>query len=222
MIEKMKKLSLLIYHASKDRFLNNLQRLGVVHLEANKSIQNEDIIGLNNNISRVKKTEHLLSDLKKGEKQKRIQIKYKGNFNELLDKIEEENEKLHNLYGELETINKEIALLSPWGSFDPANIEKLEKIGINFKFYSISEKKYTKLEAKDLNIEIINKIKGAVYFVLISNYEEDIEIEHATEYKIPIKNLKNLFKESTKLKEKIEKQKQVILEFTKYDDHITN
>ena len=222
MIEKMKKLSLLIYHASKDRFLSNLQRLGVVHLEANKSIQNEDIIGLNNNISRIKKVEHILSDLSKDNKQKRIQVKFKRNFNELLDKIEEENEKLHNLNGELENIKKEISILSPWGSFDPENIEKLEEIGINFKFYSINEKKYTKLEKKDFNIEIISKIKGTIYFVLIYNNDEDIEIEHATEYKIPIKNLKSLFNESAKIIEKIDKQKQVIMDYTKYDDHINN
>lgn len=222
MIEKMKKLSLLIYHASKDRFLSNLQRLGVVHLEANKSIQNEDIIDLNNKISRIKKAEILLKDLNKENKQNKAQVKFKGNFNELLERIELENEKLHNLYGELENIGKEITLLSPWGNFDPDNIGRLVKIGINFKFYSINEKKYSKLEKKDLNIEIINKIKGTIYFILICDIDDNIEIESATEYKVPIKSLKILFKESEKLKEKIKKQKQVVIDYSKYYDQINS
>ena len=222
MIEKMKKLSLLIYHASKDKFLSNLQRLGVVHLEANKSIQNDDIINLNNKISRIKKVEVLLKNLNKENKQKFIQVKFKGKIDELLDKIEHENEKLNDLNSELDRIKRESNLLSPWGSFDPVNIERLTDAGIIIKFYSLNEKKYNKLNKNDLNIEIINNIKGTIYFVVFYNINEEIEIKGASEYKIPVKNLNNLFKELSKIKEKIEKQKQVIIDYNKYSDQINN
>lgn len=222
MIEKMKKLSLLIYHASKDRFLYELQQLGVVHLEANKSIQNEDIIRLNNKISKTKKAEILLRSLNKENKQKIKQIKYKGKIQDLLNIIEQENEKLNILNSDMDTIKKEIALLTPWGNFNPENIEKLSEAGINFNFYSTSEKKYYTMDKKNLNVEIINNIKGTVYFTVIFTNEENIEINDAAEQKVPIKNLKNLFKESSKLREKIDKQKQIVAGFSRYSDQLNN
>ena len=142
MIEKMKKLSLLIYHASKDRFLYELQQLGVVHLEANKSIQNDEIISLNHDITKIKKAEILLRNLTKKNKHKIKQVKYKGDINYLLNEIEDENDILNVLQSELDIVKKEIAQLTPWGSFDPENFKKLSDAGINFKFYSINVTKW--------------------------------------------------------------------------------
>lgn len=222
MIEKMKKLSLLIYHASKEKFLNNLQELGVVHLEVNKSIHNEEIITLNNKISRIKKSEILLRNISKESKQKTIQSKFNGSIEELLDKIEEENDILNKLHSNLEFIKKEISLLILWGDFNPDHIFKLSEVGINFKFYSASEKKFNKIDKQNINIEIINKIKGTIYFVVIFKNDEYLDEIDAVEHKIPLKEMKNLFKESLKLEAKIEKQKQVVTGYSKYLDHINS
>ncbi|MCK4797898.1 MAG: hypothetical protein KAT05_10970 [Spirochaetes bacterium] len=220
MIEKMKKLSLLIYHNSKEKFLENLQSLGVVHLEANTSIQNEDILIIEEKIINLKKAEDLLINISNFIKHKFKQESYNGNIEQLLEDLHAENKKLDDLNNNLDDVNKEISLLSPWGNFDPENIKRLSNIGITLKFYSTAKSKFNKLNIENLPIEIICQLKGYVYFVLFYREGETIEELDAREEKIPIKSLKTLYKDSGKVEKEIQKQKEILTKYTKYLDVI--
>ncbi len=97
MIEKMKKLSLLIYHASKEKFLNNLQDLGVVHLEVNKSIHNEEITKLKDRLTRLKKIESILNVYSKKTKYNLMENISKDKIDEVMISFEKDYEELNNL-----------------------------------------------------------------------------------------------------------------------------
>jgi len=222
MIEKMKKLSLIIYHNSKDKFLKNLQALGVVDLDCNTGMQNEEITDLNNKIIALKKAGTLLNKKLKETKIKIKQTKYNKSILELLDEINIELDKLDNLNEKLDEITREISLLTPWGNFNPDDLNKLADIGLKFKFYSLSRSKFNKLKKDDIRFEIISEIKNTVYFVVV--YEEG-EVEKnigIAEDKVPIKELNKLLTEKDKLLQNIEKQDTAIAGYSKYLDVIHN
>ena len=222
MIEKMKKLSLIIYHSSKDKLLGDLQDLGVVHLETNSSIQNEEIIAINEKITKLKKGVNLLNDIAKTHKVKLKQVDFNGDIEELLSKIDEENDKLSKFRSDLENINKEINLLTPWGTFDPAYIEELEEIGIKFKYYSTNASTFEKMDKTNLNIEVINKTKGNVYFVVVYRDGEEIGELDAVEQRIPVKNINDIYKESVHCQYDITNQQKILIDYTKYIDCLSN
>ncbi|HOJ63134.1 MAG TPA: V-type ATPase 116kDa subunit family protein [Spirochaetota bacterium] len=218
MIEKMKKLSLLIYHSSKERFLENLQDLGVVHIEADKSVQNDEILYLRNIVVRIEKILKFLNSVKEKEEDVK-QIDYDANIENLLKEIEDKQIKLNELKLNLDNINKEIALLKIWGNFSPELIENLYKeAGLKLKFYSAIEKNYIELAKTDLIIEEVARNKGRVYFVILYKEEDDIQkvIEVATEEKIPLKSLERLEIDKEIIEEKIKKEEKGFSQYFKY------
>lgn len=224
MIEKMKKLSLFIYHSSKDRFLENLQNLGVVHLEADKSIQNDEILTLKNLGVKIEKIIKFLNTLEnKSEDVK--QIEYNDSIENLLKEIEEKQIKLNEMIARYENIKKEIDLLKIWGNFDPELIQKINKeTGYKIKFYSTISKNYYKIKNKDIIYEKIGEFKSRIYFMVL--YKEEIEIaeilELGIEEKIPLKSLNSLEIEKEILNEKINKEKNSFTQYLKYLKYFEN
>lgn len=72
MIRKMKKLSLFIFHEDKDKTLNDLASLGLVHIEIANNITSENIDNINvkkNDALRAKNIiNNALADAKKAKK----------------------------------------------------------------------------------------------------------------------------------------------------------
>ena len=222
MIEKMKKLSLLIYHNSKDKFLQNLQSFGVVHLECDKSAQNDDILGLKDEISKLNRLEKLLISLEKDEKLKIKDEEYKGNFDNLISEIDAKREKIEEYSANFENISKEISILSIWGNFEPENLNKLNSIGLNIKFYSTPKAKFDKIDKTKVAIEKISDTKGTVYFVIFYKKDDVIVEIDAQEERIPLKNLVSLQKEANELQNKINLQKDGLIKLIKYKITIKN
>lgn len=221
MIEKMKKLSLLIYHSSRDKFLTDMQKLGVVHLEVNSSAQDEKITSLNNSITHYKKIEKLLKEQAKTLKIKPEQKAYNDEIDKLLHTIENEERKLDDLTTIAEDMRKEIALITPWGLFDPLNITRLNEIGLDIKFYATPKSKFEKIDKENLIYDVISREKGYVYFIVIYREGEEVREIEAVEAKFPLENLHQLENKLAKLNEEIEQQQQVLNNYCKYLDIIT-
>ncbi|HOV13064.1 MAG TPA: V-type ATPase 116kDa subunit family protein [Spirochaetota bacterium] len=202
MIEKMQKLSLLILHSSKDKFLSSLQNLGVAHLEADKSIQDEKINTLKERVNKLEKVEKFLVDFKNSNKLKPEDKKVSNDeeFDRIITKVESIKSEIDNTTSQIENLKKEISQLNPWGIFDEHDITKLEPIGLSVKFFSAQKSKFDKIDKNIFPIEVISEIKGTVYFVLISEKGFDISALDATEERIPLKNSNFLTSEIDDLK----------------------
>lgn len=222
MIEKMKKLTLLIYHSSKEKFLENLQSQGVVHLEANRSAQNDQIIELKDKITIIRKGLTILNQVSSKERAILKQKEFTREVEELVKQIEDGSSILDELNNDLEVTKKQIRLLEAWGDFDPQNIDRLSEVGIRIRFYSIASSKFKDLEIEDVRIEKISEIKNMIYFVVFYREGENVLEINATEERIPIKSLKNLFSEKGKIIKNIDKQKNLILDLCSYSDYLKN
>jgi len=216
MIEKMKKLSLLIYHNSRETFLNNLQNLGVVHLEADKSVQNDEIIKNNDECAKLKKVQGILKDLLKKSKKKIWQEEKTKNIDQIISDFNNDYEALNVLENKLDVLKKEKLTLLPWGVFNPEIISKLKEKEINIKFYSLAKSNFKKLDLTDKAYEIISATKGKIYFVVFYKSEEDFSDFNIPEDKFIMKNTDELDLEIEKGKNEIEIQKKKVSLYIKY------
>ncbi|MBN2544519.1 MAG: hypothetical protein JXB50_01900, partial [Spirochaetes bacterium] len=219
MIEKMKKLSLIIYHNSREKFLKDLQNLGLVHLESDRSIHNDEILKLKEEIIRLRKNEMLLKTMMKNVK-KIEQKEYSMNIDSLIEILEQINNKIENAQAEIDNISKEISLLEPWGSFDPELIANLENIGVTFQYYACTRSKFKKLDLNEFKFSVISEVKGIVYFVIIyDRNEEKAELE-INEIKINLNSIDLLYEKKKKLNDDLIKYYEELKNYLKYHDFI--
>lgn len=219
MIERMEKLSLLIYHNSKDKFLTSLQRFGVVHLESDKSFQDEDITFYKERIVRFQKVSKTLLDFQKSHKVKLKESldSLKGDiFDKVVGEIESIKESIEIVDVQIENLKKESLQLKPWGVFDESDILKLRDIGLSLRFFSTSKSKFNKLDRSLLPLEIISEEGNAVYFVVITKDGGEFPAIDATEERIPFKNIDVLTREIERLRKSKDDKQNELSNYIKY------
>lgn len=218
MIEKMKKMSLFIYHASKNAFLDKLQLLGISHINIDKTTSNENIVEANDKLRHLLKTKKKMQITIKENKLKLEQKKYQSDIFSLIEEFDNNLQELNTLHLQLDHIKQKSELLEPWGEFDYSIIIKLAEIGIKVHFHSMSGSKFAKLDKSDLAYAVIANKKGRTYFVVVAdtNVPEQDETLESTEIKIPHEKLSTLYKTKSKLKTQIKEQNNKIFDNCKY------
>lgn len=169
---RMKKIQLMLHHGEKAIFLQKLQELGLVHLEMdeqNISPANEALITKRENLQ---KTMELLA--KQHENEDAPSTDLLSDADEVVAKANELISALEKTDSELETLKKELAIVTPWGNFDTELITKLKQKNILTRFYIAAKKGYDKYDFANLAHEIITLKNGMVYFVVF--LQEDTEL----------------------------------------------
>ncbi|MEJ5284464.1 MAG: V-type ATP synthase subunit I [Brevinematia bacterium] len=187
MVERMKRLSILIHSSMKELFLENLQQLGVVDLNMDFSKENDKISDLKFKINRIKKAKNFLISFLKENKVKENKKIVCENISDLLGKIENSEKEYESLLERIKQTDEEIKILERWGEFDPIIFAKLEKEGIFVRFYSCSSEEFEKISEKGYNINEISKDGNTIYFVLFT--EELVDLQEAKLEKVPMKKL---------------------------------
>lgn len=187
MVERMKRLSILIHSSMKELFLENLQQLGVVDLNMDFSKENDKISDLKFKINRIKKAKNFLISFLKENKVKESKKIVCENISDLIEKIENSEKEYESLVEKIKQTDEEIKILERWGEFDPIIFAKLEKEGIFVKFYSCSSEEFEKISEKGYNVNEISRDGNTVYFVLFT--EELIDLQEAKLEKVPMKKL---------------------------------
>ncbi|MGC8765341.1 MAG: V-type ATP synthase subunit I [Brevinematia bacterium] len=186
MVEKMKKISVLIYEPFKEVFLEGLQDVGVVDLNVDLSKENDKILSIKKEIFRIKKAKDFVSSFLRDEKKAEKPVVFESMEN-LLNRIENLQKEYETLTENIKSTDDEIKTLEKWGEFDPIIFARLEEERIHFKFYSCTTEEFEKLKKEDYVIEEVNKIGNIVYFVLFST--EEIELSEPKVEKVPMKKL---------------------------------
>lgn len=216
MVEKMKKIFMLIHSLNREYFLSKLQELGVVHIETETNEQNEEIVSIKEKIAKIDKVYKLLIDTFKKEKLP-IQTEYYSEIESLVENIEKVYDEIENIKAEINNLNKEINILQPWGEFNPEILKKLKTYSIIFKFYVASKSQFKNLDLSNFIYSIISEKEGYIYFVVISDKQIDLQLE---EIKLPDVGLKDLIEKREELHKKFERKISELKEFLKYKNFI--
>lgn len=167
MISRMKKLTMIMYHAEKEKILNSLQELGIVHLEFKEVKMSDKIIKKQEELAKQLEMLHKIEELynkrlSKNEPSQGVKIDINNEYETL-------SAQLRNKYDQLNHVSKDIERLIPFGAFDPITLKKLLAEGLVCAFLKIPKKAYRKnIANKSENVFFINSIKDSVYALYLS------------------------------------------------------
>ena len=141
----MRKFSFLIYHNDYDVFLQDLRKLGLIHVAQQvKEVEyNDELEGYLNQLKKLQESKKILQNTTSDNKEEipanaaDVDLGYK-----IPQKIESIQEHIATLNQQLQVSSKELENLEPWGNFDTKNIKNLKQAGYNIDFFSIQKSAY--------------------------------------------------------------------------------
>ena len=205
----MQKYSFLIFHKEYKTFLSDLQSLGVVHIIEKKAEISEDIKERYELVKRFNRTIKFLEkrDIDKDKETPKADIETEGMkiYEDIIQKQKDEISLKQKLVSE----QKELKKVEPWGNFSTEVIEKLRTENIFVKFFIATKKKYETEISSKFNTEIISETKSKFYFVLLSQTNDNLDID-AEKINIPERNYQEINDNIVKIENEIETLNNVI------------
>jgi len=171
MIERMVKTTVICRKEDQTATLKGIRKLGIMHIDQVLNPCSAEVIAVRQGLEKVDQSIFILSETVTSEEAK---IYSKSNPKILTDFLIRTIDENNSLKKEIETKEKDLEKLLPWGNFSFASIEKLESKGIYVYLCSSGKEDIQKLTTKGI-VEIISEGKGRYYFALISRekYKKD-------------------------------------------------
>lgn len=179
MITKMKKFTFLIFHKEYEDFLLKVRDLGVVQIEEKQEGQ-----VMSNELSRAMKQHASITsiesylqrflDPKYDKPVKPASLERGFELATHVDHLRQESEKLAQ---QLQSLQKEIDVMEPWGDFKHASLKSLENAGYKLHFYIASSRDFKQEWVQEKNAIIIRNTGSHYYFVILSPKNEEVEID---------------------------------------------
>ena len=200
MIERMKKITILVAEKDRDKFISILRKLGVLHVKHVKAPMAHEIGFIEDKIATMDTMISQLTPYAQKDKPDRRDITRERDVLNCAEPTEEDCKEKQELKEKADRIKKEMAWFSTWGSFDPRDLEKIKKAGANLKLYQINKHDLKKIQ-KGQKYYILNKEKGFIYIAVIY-----VETEKELPFKEvfpPNKSLEEKTKDIEEVEEKI-------------------
>lgn len=204
MIQKMKKLMFLVSSKEYEQFLADIRKIGVVHVEELQSGSSSP--ELQEALALADRYKHALASLDYVEENCVFTESYTMNPADasqgaaLVEEIEAKLAEEVALKHKLDTVEKEIEQLLPWGEFDWAAIQRLEEVGYQVNFYSCPSKMFNESWTDEYFAVRVSELDGRAYFMTFSTERPEITVEHLT---LPERSLTYYENEKRALKEEL-------------------
>lgn len=170
MIEKMKRVSLVLLNNNKEESLKILRKIGLVHLEKLEG-SSEKLNELKEQNSNILITENVLGDIKLSKKDNTVVQKLsEEEIIDLCSKVVKKAEEKKQLLEEISADTNELERFEKWGSVNIKDFEYLKEKGIQLKMYEIPWDKYSLID-DEIQTILVNKDKKIVRFMIINGGE---------------------------------------------------
>jgi V/A-type H+-transporting ATPase subunit I len=207
MIVPMKKYSFLVYHREYTDFLNDLQKIGILHvIEKESGVLADEKLREQYNL--INQYNAAIKFLQKREVEDKTESIAKAEGGKILEELQNVQSEVELKIQQLSSLKKEIATIGPWGDFSFEDLDKLREHGYNVRFYICSAKKFDPEWKSLYNIEEINHIGGQIYFIVVQEGEENIDI-NAEETRLPETSLSRLLKRKKETEEILKKSEEI-------------
>ena len=193
MISKMNKLSLLVYHKEYLSFLQRLREVGVMHVVEKNSGAVEDP-ELEKQLLLAAKYARTITRLEALAKDGHAPAGDVTEVSAIIEKVEELTADIERRKAELQVIEKDIAMLEPWGEFRHSQVERLAHAGYDVRFFVTGVRSYNKEWEQLYNAMIVEQKQSRVYFVTVTHSGDEFELD-AEPAKLPTASLSSLIAE---------------------------
>ncbi|MCD8317728.1 MAG: ATPase V, partial [Paraprevotella sp.] len=193
MIERMKKLTFLIYYKDYEAFLRRIQEMGVLHVQ---TTQEGALVPTSELETKLRQTEHvkeLISRLEALEPSGHPR-EDEADAKTIVADLDAANEFRRQAGIGLQRLTKDEALLQPWGNFDPQKVANLSHVGYVMSFFVCPERAFDREWEYRYNATVITRDTGKVYFVTITPRGEEVALE-AEKQSLPQVSLNDLRKQ---------------------------
>jgi V/A-type H+-transporting ATPase subunit I len=191
----MIKYNFLLYHYDFNRFLEQLQELGMIHVESRNVELDEET---NKIIRKAENLNKIHSELKTM-KVELDTVPFEGDAYTIVEIYSDIKEQLAKLDISINKTGKDIEEAIPWGEFNENDIERITSLGITPKFYALPFKQFNENWANIYPLYEINRDKGIIYFVILQD-NQDLNFELQA-LKPPLQSYTKLQEELKQLKE---------------------
>ena len=184
MILPMKKYAFMVYHKEYEPFLRKLRDLGVVHINASKSIAgNAELQTIIGERKRIKALFNLFDGINSKDSAEtpaeflpaRILSKEEGLS--MIGEIEALQEKKSVLLADKQALQKDLEYMEIWGDFSYAAIENLKEAGYEVNFFTCPTSRFDHQWTETYNAFLVNNYQSVSYFITITKEGEPVEIE---------------------------------------------
>ncbi|HPE19140.1 MAG TPA: V-type ATPase 116kDa subunit family protein [Tenuifilaceae bacterium] len=206
----MIKYAFLVYHRDFEGFLQKLQELGMVDIVRQERPLLDDERTLMSQINRYTSTIRELKTLPQIEPSSE-----EINPDSILNQYDELLKEKEQVEGSIRKVKKELTDVRPWGRFDTSLLQKITGSGLKLRFFITNEKTYSEDWEREYPIQVINREAGQVYFVCITNTDEQLSID-ANEVRAPQYSYSDKEKESESLFQQLQNLTEGIQKLTSF------
>ncbi len=185
MILPMKKVSIVLLNKEKENALQQLRKIGLLHLESIEG-SGEKLAAFKEAYNNFIVSESILSDLKIPKKQKKsAPKKTKEEILDLCYKLVEKSDRKKQLLDDLTANVTELERFTEWGQVNLDDLDYLKSRGIQLQLFEINTDKYYQL-SDNLDTLLVNYDKKHARFLLINGGEERPESLGPEAFEIPL------------------------------------
>lgn len=169
----MKKLTFFVYHKEYHEFLQQMQELGVVHVQTST----EGMVPADSELAaKMEANKHLrdvIAQLEKLAKQSQT-VALDKHPEEVMARVDELNASVKPLQQQLQKAMADVEALKPWGQFDARQIEALARVGYQFHYCKCSKKLFDKEAMSDYPYLVATDDGKNIYYVVVTPVGEEI------------------------------------------------
>ena len=184
MIVPMKKVSLVVLNKERKQALEQLKKLGVVHLEQIEG-RGEQLAAFKEASNNAMVAVSVLSEVKVSKKAPAAPKLSDSEVAQKCREVIELSELKKKLNEEIAADSAELERFAPWGGVTPADFDYLKEKGISLKMYEIPEDKYNLIDENSKTV-CVNRYKKVVRFLLIDAGEERPSGFPAEAFEVPM------------------------------------
>lgn len=188
MIVKMKKISLVTLASDKDRALEGLRKIGIMHLDL-RDTRSPDLDELLHSRANTERAIFAISQLTQEGDPPETEA------DAAISRILEIEEQQRNYSEESDLISRDRERLVLWGDFEPGEFDTLKEKGVSIKLYTLSKEGYKAVSDRS-DLYVIYRDKANVGVAVV-----DGVIEGLQETLLPEKSLSSLNQRSAEIGE---------------------
>ncbi|HPK29476.1 MAG TPA: V-type ATPase 116kDa subunit family protein [Bacteroidales bacterium] len=205
MIQKMTRYSIIAFQPELMDFLDQLQELGVMDITRSFKATDETsshLIEITTSEKKlIKRYKEFLKNLPEETPVKEI-IKPEADT-DIFERIDTLLDSSISLKQELTTAIRERNDALPWGDFDPADVDRLQKAGFTPHFHMIPDKKFNPDWEKEYPLQLLNSYEGKSCFVVLSPIGEPYNFP-LQEFQLPLQSARTLDSRIASLEQEIQ------------------